>query len=55
MPNKREQNPVKLMSKDKVPKSFMRDHKIFEKAYARDSVTAFREKNPRPKVSDVGF
>jgi len=55
MVNRREQNPVKLGSKNKVPQSFKRDHKLFQKAYAKDSVTLFREKNPRPKVSDVGF
>lgn len=55
MPNPREQNPVKMGSKNKVPKSFVRDHKTFQKKYAKDQQTEFREKTPRLKVSELGF
>lgn len=55
MPNKREQNPVKMGSRNKVPRSFVRDHKTFKRTYANDMKWLSREENPRPKIQDVGF
>lgn len=53
MPRRREPNPVWMGSKNKIAKSVIRDHKEYNKKFAKDMQGSTREMIPPPMKFEV--